>query len=80
MPQEVTGQYLLSAYLDILVRQVGGDVFTEVPSGPGRLDLIVAYQGQRYVVETKIWRGQAEFDKGVEQLVNYLMEDSICWI
>ncbi|MEM7127268.1 MAG: hypothetical protein AAF702_13130 [Chloroflexota bacterium] len=38
----------------------------------GRFDLIVAYQGQRYVAETKIWRGQAEFDKGIEQLIDYL--------
>ena len=30
MPQEATGQYLLMAYLDIAVRQLGGDLFTEV--------------------------------------------------
>ncbi|MEZ4657030.1 MAG: AAA-like domain-containing protein [Caldilineaceae bacterium] len=72
MPQEATGQYLLSAYLDILMRQVGSETFVEVPSGPGRLDLIVVYQGRRYIVETKIWRGKAEFDKGVQQLATYL--------
>ncbi len=72
MPQEATGQYLLSAYLDVLMRQVGSETFVEVPSGPGRLDLIVVYQGRRYVVETKIWRGKAEFDKGVQQLATYL--------
>ncbi len=72
MPQEATGQYLLSAYLDVLMRQVGSETFVEVPSGPGRLDLIVVYQGERYVVETKIWRGKAEFDKGLQQLATYL--------
>lgn len=72
MPQEATGQYLLSAFLDILMRQVGSETFVEVPSGPGRLDLIVVYQEQRYIVETKIWRGQAEFDQGLQQLADYL--------
>ncbi|MEZ4862443.1 MAG: hypothetical protein R3C14_14105 [Caldilineaceae bacterium] len=77
MPQEATGQYLLSAYLDILMRQVGSETFVEVPSGPGRLDLIVVYQGQRYVVETKIWRGRAEFDKGLQQLADYLETEDV---
>ncbi|MBV7329805.1 ATP-binding protein [Chloroflexi bacterium TSY] len=72
MPQEATGQYLLMAYLDLIVRQLGGDLFTEVDSGEGRLDLIVVYQGHRYVIETKIWRGPVEFDNGLEQLAAYL--------
>ncbi len=72
MPQEATGQYLLMAYLDLLVRQVGGDLFTEVYSGTGRLDLIVVYCGHRYVIETKIWYGAAEFSKGLDQLEKYL--------
>ncbi|TGN99677.1 hypothetical protein PN36_35150 [Candidatus Thiomargarita nelsonii] len=68
MPQEATGQYLLMAYLDLLVRQIGGDLFTEIDSGEGRMDLIVVYRGHRYVVETKMWYGQAKFDEGVEQV------------
>jgi len=72
MPQEATGQYLLMAYLDLLVRQVGGDLFTEVHSGSGQLDLIVVYRGHRYVIETKIWHGIAEFEKGLAQLEGYL--------
>jgi AAA-like domain len=72
MPQEVTGQYLLMAYLDLVVRQLGGDLFTEVDSGNGRLDLIVVYRGHRYIIETKIWRGPAEFDSGLAQLADYL--------
>ncbi len=72
MPQEATGQYLLTAYLDLLVRQVGGDLFTEVNSGSGRLDLIVVYHGHRYIIETKIWRGAALFDQGLEQREEYL--------
>jgi len=49
MPQEATGQYLLMAYPDSIVRQVGGSVFTEAPSGGGFLDLILSYEKERYV-------------------------------
>lgn len=72
MPQEATGQYLLMAYLDLVVRQLGGDLFTEVDSGEGRLDLIVVYHGHRYIIETKIWRGPMAFDHGLAQLADYL--------
>jgi hypothetical protein len=72
MPQEATGQYFLMAYLDLLVRQVGGDLFTEIDSGSGRLDLIVVFRGHRYVIETKIWYGAAAFDEGLDQLEGYL--------
>lgn len=72
MPQEATGQYLLMAYLDIVVRQIGGAHFTEVNSGEGRLDLVVVHHGRRYIVETKIWRGPALYDEGLTQLADYL--------
>ena len=75
MPQEATGQYLLMAYLDIVVRQIGGAHFTEVNSGEGRLDLIVVHQGRRYIIETKIWRGQALYEEGLTQLADYLTSE-----
>ncbi len=75
MPQEATGQYLLMAYLDNAVRQVGGDLFTEIDSGNGRLDLIVTHHGRRYIVETKVWHGPKKFDEGLEQLESYLEQE-----
>ena len=75
MPQEATGQYLLMAYLDIVVRQIGGAQFTEINSGEGRLDLVVVLKGRRYIVETKIWRGQALYEEGLTQLADYLASE-----
>lgn len=72
MPQEATGQYLLMAYLDVVVRQIGGAHFTEVNSGEGRLDLVVVHNGRRYIIETKIWRGPALYEEGLTQLADYL--------
>ena len=56
-------------------RQIGGAHFTEVNSGEGRLDLIVVHQGRRYIIETKIWRGQALYEEGVTQLADYLASE-----
>ena len=77
MPQEATGQYMLMAYLDSVLRQIGGVVYTEVPSGDGRLDLIVVFQQNRYIIETKIWRGAAYFDRGLEQMQEYLTSEGV---
>lgn len=77
MPQEATGQYMLMAYLDAVLRQIGGVVYTEVPSGDGRLDLIVIFQEERYIIETKIWRGAVYFDRGIEQLHQYLASEDL---
>ncbi|MBV7336249.1 AAA-like domain-containing protein [Chloroflexi bacterium TSY] len=74
-PQEATGQYLLMAYLSLLVRQTGGDLFTEVDTNTGRMDLIVVHVGHRYIIETKIWRGPEAYEKGLDQLVGYLSSE-----
>ena len=76
MPQEATGQYLLMAYLSLIVRQTGGDLFTEVDTNTGRMDLIVVHKGQRYIIETKIWRGPEAYDEGLDQLVGYLKSEN----
>ena len=71
-PREATGQFLLLAYIDLLVKAVGGDAFLEVPTGRGRMDIIVVRAGERHVIEMKIWRGIAELEAGQEQLARYL--------
>ena len=34
--------------------------------------MIVVHQGQRYVIETKIWRGPVAYEAGLTQLATYL--------
>jgi len=55
-PYEKTGQYLLTAWLYQFVRGGAGDLRHEVPSGFGRMDIILTYKGRKYIVETKINR------------------------
>ena len=37
-----------------------------------RTDVIIDYHGEQFVVELKIWRGNAYKERGEEQLVEYL--------
>ncbi|MCP5106373.1 MAG: hypothetical protein GY950_23510, partial [bacterium] len=55
-PYEKTGQFLLTAWLYQFVRGGAGDLRYEVPSGFGRMDIILTYKGRKYVIETKINR------------------------
>ena len=71
-PQEFIGQYLLSAYLDQFVRTIGGAMFLEVPTGRGRMDLLIIFKQRKYIVETKIWEGTHRYRAGKQQLAAYL--------
>ncbi|WP_049962697.1 GxxExxY protein [Ruminococcus sp. HUN007] len=37
-----------------------------------RMDIVIDYHGERFVVELKIWRGVAYHEKGEKQLAAYL--------
>lgn len=71
-PQEYVGQYLLYAYLDHFVRIVGADMFLEVQTGRGRMDLLILHNQRKYIVETKIWEGDRYYQSGKAQLAAYL--------
>ena len=71
-PQEFVGQYLLFAYLDEFVRMVRATMHLEVPTGRGRTDIIIGYQGRKYIIETKVWRNERIYEAGKRQLAAYL--------
>ncbi len=62
-PQEFIGQHLLFAYLDQFVTSVNGTMYIEVPTGRGRMDLLILHNGKKYIVETKIWRSERGMPK-----------------
>ena len=71
-PQEFIGQHLLLAYLDQFVQIVGRIMYLEVPTGRGRMDLVIFYNTHKYIVETKIWEGNRRYQAGKNQLAVYL--------
>lgn len=76
-PQEYIGQHLLYAYLDTFVRIVHGDMFLEVQTGRGRMDLLIIHNQRKYIVETKIWEGDRSYQAGKQQLAAYLTLEGV---
>jgi len=74
-PKEFVGQYLLLGYLDIFVRQIGAEIFPEVPTGRGRMDIILLYKRQRYIIETKLFYNEKHYQNGKKQLAKYLEQE-----
>ena len=71
-PQESVGRHLLLAYLDQFVKLIGAVMHIEVQTGRGRMDLIITHSQRKYIVETKVWRGENRYQTGKKQLVQYL--------
>jgi len=77
---EKTGQFLLTAWLYQFVRGGEGELRYEVPSGVGRMDIILTYKGKKYIIETKINRHNLSrtIKDGINQLSEkYLASESI---
>ena len=71
-PQEFVGQDLLYAYLDQFVSLVQGVMYLEVPTGRGRIDLLLIHNARKYIVETKTWEGARRYEAGKRQLAAYV--------
>ena len=76
-PQESVGRHLLLAYLDQFVKIIGGFMHLEVQTGRGRMDIIITHNQRKYIVETKIWRGNNRYQAGKEQLAAYLNTEGV---
>ena len=76
-PQEFIGQHLLFAYLDQFVASVNGAMYMEVPTGRGRVDLIILHNQRKYIIETKIWRSDRSYTHGKQQLAAYLSTEDV---
>jgi len=69
-PYEKTGQFLLSAWLYQFVEGGKGELRLEPPTGLGRMDILLIYNGHKYIIETKINR--SSLDKTVEKAIDQL--------
>lgn len=74
-PQEYVGQHLLFAYLSQFVHIIGGMMYLEVPTGRGRMDLLILHNNRKYIVETKIWGGINRYQAGKSQLAAYVQTE-----
>ncbi|MCP4153435.1 MAG: hypothetical protein GY757_37250, partial [bacterium] len=72
-PYEVTGQFLLTAWLYQFTRDKQGDLRYEVPSGLGRMDIILNFKGRGYIIETKV-NHQLDCKRILEEGISQLSE------
>ena len=69
---ERNGRLLFLAFIKPIINSKGFD-FKEVQiSQEKRLDVVITYLEQKYIVELKIWRGKKYHKKGIKQLADYL--------
>ena len=55
-----------------------GFAFKEVQTGAEkRLDIIVVFKDEKFVIELKIWRGDEAHQKGIQQLKRYMQAESV---
>ncbi len=71
-PLEIGGQYLLLSYLTAALDTIGGRVVLEALNSAGEMDLVVFYQQQQFIIETKIYYSATRFQTGQQQLLTYL--------
>lgn len=69
---ERNGRLLFLAFIRPIINGKGFD-FKEVQvSEEKRLDIVITFEDKRYIIELKIWRGEAYHQEGIRQLCDYL--------
>jgi len=69
---ERNGRLLFLAFIKPIINGSGFD-FKEVQvSAEKRIDVIVTFGSKKYIIELKLWRGDAYHQEGIRQLCDYL--------
>jgi AAA+ ATPase superfamily predicted ATPase len=77
-PREVIGQYLLLAYVDLIVAASNGDSNAEVLTGNGYADIKLLFRGQKFCLEMKVWQGSAAFEQqDKKQILDYVASEGL---
>ncbi len=68
---EAVYHFNLYMYLRQFLRLYDGQVYPEFPTGNGKIDLIIQYEGNRYAMELKSFSTYKEYQKSLLQSANY---------
>lgn len=69
---EDTGRRYFLLYLKPIINGTGNYYIESRTRNMERTDVIVDYRGEQFVIELKVWRGNAYNTRGEEQLMDYL--------
>ena len=69
---EKNGRMLLMSFLRPIINGKGYMFKENVTAEDRKMDLVITYNDERYVIELKIWYGEKYLSDGIEQLCDYL--------
>ena len=69
---ERNGRLLFLAFIRPIINGRGFDFKEAQVSEERRLDIVVTFDNKKYIIELKIWRGEAYHKEGIRQLCGYL--------
>jgi len=69
---EENGRQIFLTYLRPIINGIGNYYIEAQTRNNDRMDVVIDYLGKQYVIELKIWRGNAYNERGEEQLCRYL--------
>lgn len=69
---EDAGRRYFLLFLKPIINGVGSSYVEPETRNRERMDLVIAYRGQQFIIELKIWRGNAYNERGEQQLSDYL--------
>ena len=69
---EANGRKIFLTYLRPIINGIGNYYCEAQTRNLTRTDVVVDYLGKQYVIELKIWRGEAYNERGEQQLAEYL--------
>jgi hypothetical protein len=68
---EAVYHFNLFSYLNEFLREKGGIVVPEFPTGNGKIDLVITYKGKKYGIELKSYRDQTGYRSALKQAALY---------
>jgi hypothetical protein len=68
---EAVYHFNLFSYLNEFLREKGGRVLPEFPTGNGKIDLLIRYKGKQYEIELKSYKDQPGYKMALKQAALY---------
>ena len=69
---EEEGRERFLTYLSPIINGAGTYSVEDETANQSRMDVVIHYNGRRYIIELKIWHGERYNQKGEKQLISYL--------
>ena len=75
---EAVYHFNLFSYMNEFLRDKGGYVVPEFPTGNGKIDILIIYKGKQYGIELKSYKDQPGFKLALKQAVLYGKRLQLC--